>query len=126
MGLSSFGQSTYEENYNSGIGSNGLTAARHDLFHSYLKDIYPQTYDPDLEPNLIYTGPYRLTDKLEGTPLDFGSAVLSPTRTYAPVIKAVLEACKSHIYGMVHCSGGGQTKILNFIENAHVIKDNLF
>ncbi|MGK0639436.1 AIR synthase related protein [Schleiferia thermophila] len=126
VGLSSFGQSTYEENYNSGIGSNGLTAARHDLFHSYLKDIYPQTYDPDLEPNLIYTGPYRLTDKLEGTPLDFGSAVLSPTRTYAPVIKAVLEACKSHIYGMVHCSGGGQTKILNFIENAHVIKDNLF
>lgn len=126
VGLSSFGQSTYENEYNGGMGSNGLTSARHDVFGSYIKEKYPETFDNELPRDLIYSGTKNLTDKTD-TPLDLGKLVLSPTRTYAPVVKSVFESLeRSDIHGMIHCSGGAQTKILHFIDALHVIKDNLF
>lgn len=126
IGLASFGQTTYEKEYNGGMGSNGLTSARHDVFGSYLAEKYPESYDPSMPEGLFYTGKLKLTDPVEGTGLSAGKLVLSPTRTYSPVIKKILEPMSSEIHGMVHCSGGGQTKILHFIDNLHVIKDNLF
>ncbi len=126
VGLASFGQATYETQYNGGMGSNGLTSARHDVFRHSLADDFPETYDNSLPKDLVYSGSKRLTDPVEGSPLDAGQLVLSATRTYAPVIKAILDAHHSDIHGMVHCSGGAQTKVLHFIENLHVIKDNLF
>ena len=127
VGLASFGQATYESEYNGGMGSNGLTSARHDVFSNYLSKKYPESYDHAVPGDLVYSGSMKLTDQVEGVPLDAGKLVLSPTRTYAPVIKKILESCPAHhIHGMVHCSGGAQTKILHFIEDLHVIKDNLF
>mgnify|MGYP002712992209 CR=1 FL=1 len=127
VGLASFGQSTYEKNYNGGMGSNGLTSARHDVFHNYLAKKYPESYDASVPEDLIYSGQVQLTEAVKDTPLDAGKLVLSPTRTYAPIIKKMLEKFTSQdIHGMVHCSGGAQTKILHFIENLHVIKDNMF
>lgn len=126
VGLASFGQATYEDQYNGGMGSNGLTSARHDVFGNTLKEKYPETFDNELPDDLIYSGSKGLTDPTD-TPLDVGKLVLSPTRTYAPVIKAILETVdRKEIHGMVHCSGGAQTKILHFIDQLHVIKDNLF
>ncbi|MFN4300272.1 MAG: AIR synthase-related protein [Thermaurantimonas sp.] len=126
VGLASYGQTSYETVYNSGIGSNGLTAARHDLFSKEVAHKYPETFDPGLDPSVVYTGPYTLTSPLIGTPLDMGRAVLSPTRTYAPVVKQILHEVRESIHGMIHCSGGGQTKVLHFAENVHIVKDNLF
>lgn len=126
VGLASFGQSSYEKNYNGGMGSNGLTSARHDVFSKYLMKKYPETFDPSLENELVYSGSKKLTDKIDGVSLDAGKLVLSPTRTYAPVIKEILDKHKTKISGVVHCSGGGQTKILHFVKNLHIIKDNLF
>jgi phosphoribosylformylglycinamidine cyclo-ligase len=126
VGLASFGQASYENQYNGGMGSNGLTSARHDVFGVALKEKYPETYDNDLPSDLIYSGSKGLTDPTN-TPLDVGQLVLSPTRTYAPVIKALLDTIdRKEIHGMVHCSGGAQTKILHFIDQLHIIKDNLF
>ncbi len=127
VGLASYGQATYEQTYNGGMGSNGLTSARHDVFSAYLKDKYPESFDPEVPENLVYSGNVRLTDPVEGSPIDAGKLVLSPTRTYAPIIKKILaEQDSKNIHGMVHCSGGAQTKILHFVENLHIIKDNLF
>ncbi len=126
IGLSSSGQASYEKEYNSGMGSNGLTSARHDVFAPYLASKYPESLDTTLTYDLIYSGKYRLTDPIAGLNTDAGKLVLSPTRTYAPVIIKVLETMRSEIHGMVHCSGGGQTKVMHFIENLHVVKDNLF
>ena len=126
VGLSSFGQATYETEYNGGMGSNGLTSARHDVFARYLADEYPESYDDKIPAQLVYSGSCRLTDPVEGSPLDAGKLVLSPTRTYLPVVKKILDLHRTRIHGMVHCSGGGQTKILHFIDSLHVIKDNLF
>jgi phosphoribosylformylglycinamidine cyclo-ligase len=126
VGLSSSGQTTYEKEYNSGMGSNGLTSARHDVFSPYLATRYPESLDPLLSYDLIYSGRLKLTDPIEGLNTDAGRLVLSPTRTYAPVIKKVLETMRHEIHGMVHCSGGGQTKVMHFIDNLHVVKDNLF
>ncbi len=126
VGLSSFGQATYETEYNGGMGSNGLTSARHDVFGGSIKEKYPETFDAQIPDELIYSGSYSLTDRIEGVSIDVGKLVLSPTRTYAPIIKKVLENFKGQINGMVHCSGGAQTKVLHFVENVHVIKDNLF
>lgn len=126
VGLASFGQTIYEDQYNSGMGSNGLTSARHDLFHKKYATRYPESYDTDLSDDVSYTGKLNLTDKVTGLPLDAGKMVLSPTRTYAPVIKEVFKNCKSEINGMIHCSGGGQTKVLHFLNDLHVIKDQLF
>lgn len=126
VALASSGQTTYETVYNGGMGSNGLTSARHDVFGRYLAELYPESYDGKLPPELVYTGRRRLTDPVEIPGLDAGRLVLSPTRTYAPVIKKVLEVMRPAIHGMVHCSGGGQTKILHFIDRMHVVKDNLF
>lgn len=126
VGLSSFGKADYEDEYNGGIGSNGLTSARHDIFSSYLAQKYPESYDTDLPKDLVYSGNLKLTDFLEECGLTAGKLLLSPTRTYAPVVKEVLEAYKGSIHGMIHCSGGAQTKVLNFINNLHIIKDNLF
>ena len=127
VGLASYGQANYEEEYNGGMGSNGLTSARHDVFGSYLKEKYPESYDHLVPDELVYSGSMKLTDPVPGTPLDAGKLVLSPTRTYAPVIKRVLQEIGSNaIHGMVHCSGGAQTKILHFIDDLHIIKDNLF
>lgn len=126
VGLASFGQATYEKDYNGGMGSNGLTSARHDVFHYSLAEAFPETYDNTLPKELVYSGSKRLTDDVQGSPLNAGKLVLSPTRTYAPVIKAILDAHHKDIHGMVHCSGGAQTKVLHFIDNLHVIKDNLF
>ncbi|MFO7852234.1 MAG: AIR synthase related protein [Bacteroidota bacterium] len=126
VGLSSSGKISYEEEYNSGMGSNGLTSARHDVFNNYLAKKYPESYDPLVDEELVYTGKYRLTDEIESLGLDAGRLVLSPTRTYAPVIKKVLEEFRPHIHGMIHCSGGGQTKVLNFINDIHVIKNKMF
>jgi phosphoribosylformylglycinamidine cyclo-ligase len=126
VGLASFGQSTYESDYNGGMGSNGLTSARHDVFSKLLAKKYPESFDPDVPNELVYSGHKALTDPTE-TPLDAGKLVLSPTRTYAPIIKAILNQVeRKQIHGMVHCSGGAQTKILHFIDELHVIKDNLF
>ena len=128
IGLSSSGQSTYENEYNGGIGSNGLTSARHDVFDKYLAKKYPESFDQSIPSELIYSGKIKLNQKIEGSPLDAGKLVLSPTRTYAPVIKEILSSIvRSNIKGIVHCSGGAQTKILHFLnENLHVIKDNMF
>lgn len=126
VGLSSSGQATYETEYNGGMGSNGLTSARHDVFDKYLKAKYPESFDPTVPDELVYSGSYKLTDKVEGAPLDAGKLVLSPTRTYAPIIKQILDKHRADVHGMVHCSGGAQTKVLHFVDNVHVIKDNLF
>ena len=126
VGLASFGQANYEDTYNAGMGSNGLTSARHDVFTKAIGNTYPETYDPGTPESLVYSGKAGLTDALPGTPVDFGKAVLSPTRTYAPVIREVLQRMRSDVHGMVHCSGGAQTKVLHFIGNLRVVKDNLF
>jgi phosphoribosylformylglycinamidine cyclo-ligase len=126
VGLASYGQATYEKEYNGGMGSNGLTSARHDVFAKYLAEKYPESYDHAVPEELVYSGGLKLTDPVEGSPLNAGKLVLSPTRTYAPVIKKVLDALRPEIHGMVHCSGGAQTKVLHFVENLHIIKDNLF
>ena len=126
VGLASDGQATYEDSFNAGMGSNGLTSARHDVFAKELATILPETYDPGTPEALVYSGQARLTDPLERTPLDFGKAVLSPTRTYAPVVQQVLEVMRSDVHGMVHCSGGAQTKVLHFVEGLRIIKDDLF
>ena len=126
IGLASFGQANYETEYNGGMGSNGLTSARHDVFsHTYAQK-YPEAYDPQVPEDLVFTGSYKLTDSVDGSPLDAGKLVLSPTRTYAPIISEVLKEHRNHIHGMVHCSGGAQTKVLHFVDNVHVVKDNLF
>lgn len=127
VGLASFGQASYEKSYNGGMGSNGLTSARHDVFHKYLAEKYPESFDASVPDELVYSGNVKLTDNVEGSPIDAGKLVLSPTRTYAPVIKKILDNyTPEDIHGMVHCSGGAQTKILHFIDNLHIIKDNLF
>ncbi len=127
VGLESFGQATYEKSYNGGMGSNGLTSARHDVFHNYLAKKYPESFDAAVPSDLVYSGAMKLTDNVPNSPIDAGKLVLSPTRTYAPIIKAILDKYTSEtIHGMVHCSGGAQTKILHFIDNLHIIKDNLF
>lgn len=126
VGLSSFGKANYETEYNGGMGSNGLTSARHDVFSNYLSKKYPESYDNGVPSDLVYTGKYKITDRIEGCELDMGKLVLSPTRTYAPIIKQVLKHYRGNLHGMVHCSGGGQTKVLHFIDNMHIIKDNLF
>lgn len=126
VGLASYGQAAYESDYNGGMGSNGLTSARHDVFGKYLAERYPESFDPSVPAELVYSGTKQLTDRIENAPIDAGKLVLSPTRTYAPVIKQILEKYRSHIHGMVHCSGGAQTKVLHFVDNVHVIKDNLF
>ena len=127
VGLASFGKTTYEDEYNSGIGSNGLTSARHDVFDKYLKIKYPETYDNSLSDDLIYIGSKKLSDKIPGIDLDAGKLVLSPTRTYAPVVKEILSKIeRKKIHGIIHCSGGAQTKVMNFVKNKHIIKDNLF
>ncbi len=126
VGLSSYGQATYETEYNGGMGSNGLTSARHDVFAKYLAEKYPESYDQSVPEDLVYSGNIKLTDAIKGIEINAGKMVLSPTRTYAPVIKKILENHRSQIHGMVHCSGGAQTKVLHFVKNVHVIKDNLF
>lgn len=126
VGLSSSGQATYEKSYNGGMGSNGLTSARHDVFANYLAVKYPESYNPEIPQNLAYSGSCRLTDEIAGTGLDAGQLVLSPTRTYAPVIKKIVEKLRPEIHGMVHCSGGAQTKILHFIDQLRIVKNNLF
>lgn len=127
VGLASFGQATYEKEYNGGMGSNGLTSARHDVFAKYLAEKYPESFDASVPNELVYSGQTKLTDSVENSPIDAGKLVLSPTRTYAPVIKKILSKYNSNqIHGMVHCSGGAQTKVLHFVDNVHVIKDNLF
>ena len=127
VGLSSAGQASYEKEYNGGMGSNGLTSARHDVFSKILAEKYPESFDNDIPEDLIYSGTKSLTDKVENSPLDAGKLVLSPTRTYAPIIKKILSKFSNkEINGMVHCSGGAQTKILHFIDNLHIVKDNMF
>lgn len=129
VGLASYGQASYEQDYNGGMGSNGLTSARHDVFARYLAEKYPESYDPSVPQELVYAGSKRLTDRVEGLPegvqMDAGRLVLSPTRTYAPVVAAFLKEYRSVIHGMVHCSGGAQTKVLHFIDQLHIVKDNL-
>ncbi|MCB0438847.1 MAG: phosphoribosylformylglycinamidine cyclo-ligase [Mangrovimonas sp.] len=127
VGLASFGQASYETEYNGGMGSNGLTSARHDVFDNYLAQKYPESYDAQVPEELVYSGKIKLTDSVEDSPLDAGKLVLSPTRTYAPIIKKVVNSIdRQKLHGMVHCSGGAQTKVLHFIENLHVIKDTMF
>lgn len=127
VGLASFGQATYESSYNGGMGSNGLTSARHDVFAKYLAEKYPESYDKAVPEELVYSGKYHLTDAVEGSPIDAGKLVLSPTRTYAPVVKRMLDEMRPDIHGMVHCTGGAQTKVLHFVsDNCRVVKDNMF
>ena len=126
VGLSSSGQATYEHEYNGGMGSNGLTSARHDVFANYLASKYPESYDNSIPANLVYSGQKKLADDIEGLSVDAGKLVLSPTRTYAPVIKQILDELRPNVHGMVHCSGGAQTKVLHFVENVRVVKDNMF
>ncbi len=127
VGLASFGQAKYEKEYNGGMGSNGLTSARHDVFSNYLADKFPESYDSSVPKDLVYSGGVQLTDSVENSPIDAGKLVLSPTRTYAPIIKSILNKyTPKDIHGMVHCSGGAQTKVLHFVEGVHIIKDNLF
>ncbi len=125
VGLASYGQANYEAEYNGGMGSNGLTSARHDVFDKYLAEKYPESFDPSVPSDLVYSGSKKLTDSVEGSPLDAGKLVLSPTRTYAPVIIEILKELRSEIGGIIHCSGGAQTKILHFINSMHIVKDNL-
>ncbi len=126
IGLASSGQAIYEKEYNGGIGSNGLTSARHDVFSNYLADKYPESFDDLIPKQLVYSGRYLLTQKIEGLQLDAGKLLLSPTRTYAPIVRKILEKHQSNVHGMIHCTGGGQTKVLHFINNLHIIKDNMF
>jgi phosphoribosylformylglycinamidine cyclo-ligase len=126
VGLASFGQATYETEYNGGMGSNGLTSARHDVFDKYLAFKFPESYDSAVPSDLVYSGSKKLTDAIEGSPIDAGKLVLSPTRTYAPIIAEMFKTHRDSIHGMVHCSGGAQTKVLHFVDNVHIIKDNLF
>ncbi|AEA44086.1 AIR synthase related protein [Fluviicola taffensis] len=126
VGLASFGQATYEDSYNGGMGSNGLTSARHDVFNKTLAAKYPESFDAAVPVDLVYSGSKNLTDKIDGVSIDAGKLVLSPTRTYAPVIKSILDKYRASIHGMVHCSGGAQTKVLHFVDDVHVIKDQLF
>ncbi|MFT5918746.1 MAG: phosphoribosylformylglycinamidine cyclo-ligase [Granulosicoccus sp.] len=126
VGLESFGQATYESEYNGGMGSNGLTSARHDVFSKYLAEKFPESFDSKVDPSLVYSGSKKLTDKIEGASLDAGKLVLSPTRTYAPIIKAMLDEYRDQIHGMIHCSGGAQTKVLHFVDDLRIIKDNMF
>ncbi|MGI5914403.1 MAG: AIR synthase related protein [Bacteroidales bacterium] len=125
VGLASYGRASYENSYNGGMGSNGLTSARHDVFAKYLAEKYPESYDPATDDELVYSGSMKLTDPVDGVDIDAGKLVLSPTRTYAPVIREILETMRDRIHGMVHCSGGAMTKVLHFVDNLHVIKDNL-
>jgi len=126
VGLSSSGQANYETEYNGGMGSNGLTSARHDVFNKYLVDKFPESFDPAVPEDLVYVGSKKLTDSVDGSPIDAGKLVLSPTRTYAPIIKKILDTHRNQINGMIHCSGGAQTKVLHFCDNVHVVKDNMF
>ena len=126
VGLASYGQATNEKSYNGGMGSNGLTSARHDVFSKNIANKYPETYDHNVPENLTYSGNVNLTDSVEDSPINAGLLVLSPTRTYAPVIKSILDTMRNKIHGMVHCSGGAQTKVMHFVKNKHVIKDNFF
>lgn len=126
VGLCSYGQATYEHEYNGGMGSNGLTSARHDVFGKALAEAFPESYDHAIPSELVYSGNCALTDAVEGSPLDAGKLVLSPTRTYAPVVKAILDKLRPQVHGMIHCSGGAQTKIMNFVHNKLVVKDNMF
>jgi phosphoribosylformylglycinamidine cyclo-ligase len=126
VGMASYGQASYESGYNGGMGSNGLTSARHDVFENSLAEKYPESFDSAVPSELVYSGGMKLTDPVAGTPLDAGKLVLSPTRTYAPIVAKALKTLRQHIHGMVHCSGGAQTKVLHFVENLHIIKDNLF
>ncbi|MFV0346634.1 MAG: AIR synthase related protein [Bacteroidales bacterium] len=126
IALSSYGQASYEDIYNGGMGSNGLTSARHDVFNNYLAQKYPESFDADVPSELVYSGSYKLTDEIANLGIDAGKLVLSPTRTYAPIINEVLKEYRPQIHGMVHCSGGAQTKVLHFVDNVHIIKDNLF
>lgn len=127
VGLASFGQATYESEYNGGMGSNGLTSARHDVFHKYLAEKYPESFDAEVPSDLVYSGQTKLTDEVTNSPIDAGKLVLSPTRTYAPIIKEILSKFTSDdVHGMIHCSGGAQTKILHFVDNLHIVKDNMF
>jgi len=126
VGLSSFGQASYEREYNGGMGSNGLTSARHDVFDKTLANEFPESFDPNVPEELVYAGSKQLTSFVEGSSIDAGKLVLSPTRTYAPIIKEVLDLHREHIHGMVHCSGGAQTKVLHFVKNVRIIKDSLF
>lgn len=126
VGLASFGKATYENEYNGGMGSNGLTSARHDVFSKNVAKAYPETFDPEVPEDLVYSGSYELTSPVEGVDLNAGKMVLSPTRTYAPVVKKVLDQCRSEVHGMIHCSGGAQTKVMTFVKDVHVVKDNLF
>ena len=127
VGLESFGQATYEKEYNGGMGSNGLTSARHDVFHNYLAEKYPESFDASVPSDLVYSGNTKLTDEVADSPIDAGKLVLSPTRTYAPIIKEILSKYSSEeVHGMIHCSGGAQTKILHFVDNLHIVKDNMF
>lgn len=126
VGLASYGQATYETEYNGGMGSNGLTSARHDVFAKYLAQKYPESYDNAVPEELVYSGKCKLTDQIAGLGIDAGKLVLSPTRTYAPVIKQILDKFRKEIHGMIHCSGGAQTKVMNFVDNMHIVKDHLF
>ncbi len=126
VGLASYGKASYETEYNGGMGSNGLTSARHDVFNKVFAQKYPESFDPALPTHLVYSGKRNLTEKYKNLPMDIGKLVLSPTRTYAPVMKQIFENHRHHIHGLVHCSGGGQTKVLHFVENLHITKDNLF
>ncbi|PLX25022.1 MAG: phosphoribosylformylglycinamidine cyclo-ligase [Salinivirgaceae bacterium] len=126
IGLSSSGQATYESEYNGGMGSNGLTSARHDVFAKYLAKKYPESFDPLVDDSLVYSGTQKLTDKISELDIDAGKLVLSPTRTYAPVVKKVLDKLRNQVHGMIHCSGGAQTKVLNFVKDLHIVKNNMF
>jgi phosphoribosylformylglycinamidine cyclo-ligase len=126
VGLASYGQASYESEYNGGMGSNGLTSARHDVFDKYLAAKYPESFNPQVPEELIYSGTKKLTDTVDQSPIDAGKLVLSPTRTYAPIIKQILDTMRADIHGMVHCSGGAQTKVLHFVNDVHIIKNNLF
>ena len=126
IGLSSFGKASYEKEYNGGMGSNGLTSARHDVFNKYLAEKYPESFDPSVPSEVVYSGSYKLTDKIDKPGVDAGKMVLSPTRTYAPVMIEIFKKFRSKIHGLIHCSGGAQTKVMNFVDDLHVIKDNLF
>ncbi len=126
VGFASFGQAVYENEYNGGMGSNGLTSARHDVFSKLFADKYKDSYDPAVPSDLVYSGKYKVTDTYQQLPVNIGKLVLSPTRTYAPIVKEILKDFRNHIHGMMHCSGGGQTKILHFINDLHIVKDNLF
>jgi phosphoribosylformylglycinamidine cyclo-ligase len=126
VGFASYGKASYEKEYNGGMGSNGLTSARHDVFSNIFASKYPESYDPSVPKDLVYTGKYKVTDNYGNVPLDAGKLVLSPTRTYLPIVKEIIKNYKNEIHGMIHCSGGGQTKVLHFAKDVHIIKDNLF